>query len=154
MFSPTYAAQKEGNLQLVIDAMIAQRRYWDAYHREIDAFSSEDNFECLQWLHGPGLVGKEVAHLYPFRSKVLRTFEIAGLTQVQDVQQRFEQCPLINGLRASGGFLVSNDGLVRLLAALGSLRHHLFWLYDMYCVSHSATQCHTLSKRRRGRKED
>ena len=41
MLLPSYASEKGGDLQLSIDVTIVQRRYWDAYHREIDAFSSE-----------------------------------------------------------------------------------------------------------------
>ena len=60
----------------------------------------------------PGLVGTDTAHMFPFDAQILQECKQADLTRVQDVQERFDQSPMITGLRAGGGLLASNDGLV------------------------------------------
>ena len=52
-----YIGEKTGNLQLVIDAFVAQRRYMDAFYADIVLFSGDDNFEWVHWVLQACLVG-------------------------------------------------------------------------------------------------
>ena len=106
-----YLAEKDGNLQHLIEAFGVQRKYMNDYSRHIDLYSADDNFEGVQDLgvHA-SLVGIETAHLHPFQNRLLEGFRLAGLTAVQMFKERFSASPFLAGLRS---MLSSSDGSVR-----------------------------------------
>ena len=63
-FSVSYLAEKHGCLRQFIDAFASQRKYFDHYFREIEAFSAEDGGEVFSyWITQAGYVGSDTAHL-------------------------------------------------------------------------------------------
>ena len=133
--NPAYLAEQFGNLQHIVDVFCAQRRYLESY---IPAVYSHDNvsalhsricdsshivvplqFEAIHWSSHAPMAGSEIAHLYPFRQKLLRGCKLAELMDPHDFRKRTVEWPVIQGIRR-GGTLVSADGLVRAVSAFSS----------------------------------
>ena len=112
-----YIAEKRGNLQQFLEYFAVQRQYCEAYVGAITPFSADDNWEGHQWCCSGFLAGRETAHLHPFREKLLRLYKLAGFATAGQMQERFEQWPMYNGLVA-GGMAVSDDGLVSAISCL------------------------------------
>jgi hypothetical protein len=112
-----YIAEKQGNLQQFLECFAVQRQYVEAYVGAITPFSADDNYEGLQWWFSGFLAGREIAHLHPFREKLLRLYKLAGFATAGQIQERFEQWPMYKGL-LTGGMAVSDDGLVSAISCL------------------------------------
>ena len=87
-------------------------RYIDAYFGAIVPMSAEDGIEGLSFMSHTIWAGEEFVHLFPFRSKLVRESELAGLrnADMDELRERYEQWPYMKGTRAAIG--VSADGLV------------------------------------------
>ena len=81
----------------------------------------QDNFEATHWFVHAGFAGEEIAHLHPFRTKLLRASKLAGFANVEDFRQRIDGFPLLVGMRQAGA-CVSDDG-----------QHH--WMHNDCCVT-------------------
>ena len=132
--NPAYLAEQFGNLQHIVDVFCAQRRYLESYipavysHDNVSALHSRTVFhwcfalvqwEAIHWLTHAPMAGSEIAHLYPFRQKLLRGCKLAELMDPHDFRKRTVEWPVIQGFR-QGGLLVSADGLVRAVSAFSS----------------------------------
>ena len=113
-----YLAEKDGNLQHLIEAFDIQRRYMENYYQRIELYSVDDNWEGTHELgvHA-SLVETEMAHLHPFRQRLLKGFRLAGLTSVSLFKERYSVFPLIEGLRSTK-LMTSSDGSVSTAVAL------------------------------------
>ena len=112
-----YLAEKDGNLQHLIEAFGVQRKYMNDYSRRIDLYSADDNFEGVLDLgvHA-SLVGMETAHLHPFQKRLLESFRLAGWTSdIQVFKERYSASPFLEGVRS---MLSSSDGSVSTAVAL------------------------------------
>jgi hypothetical protein len=116
-YSAAYIAEKRGNLQQFLEFVAVQRQYGEAYVGAITPFSADDNVEGNQWYCSGFLAGREIAHLHPFREKLLRLYKLAGFATAGQMQERFEQWPMYTGLVA-GGMTVNDDGLVSAISCL------------------------------------
>ena len=108
--SAEYVAEKDGNLALLLDTFTAQRKYIDAYCSAIEAFGGDDNVESLHWYIHSDLAGEELAHFYPFRSRLLRTVSLAGLENADDFGRAYDAWPMMGTMRTTMG--ATTDGLV------------------------------------------
>jgi hypothetical protein len=109
---PCYVAEKNGNLQQLLDLFNHQRQYAEAYVSAIEPFSADSGMEEWHYCLCGCLAGVETAHFYPFREKLLRVYQLGGLTTAQEMQDGYAQFP---NYRAAldGGMTVNDDGLVR-----------------------------------------
>ena len=107
----SYIAEKRGNVELLVDAFVGQQRYCEAYCSAVPIFSADDEYEGLHWFIHATWAAEELYGLYPFRSKLLRRCKLAGLEDVDELNDRFSRWPLFEALW-HGGISTSADGLV------------------------------------------
>ena len=68
----------------------------EAYYRGVELYSCDDSWEgAFDLMVHTGLVGIELAHLYPFRAKLSRALRLAELTNVEVFRERFERFPML-----------------------------------------------------------
>ena len=107
-----YIAEKQGDIKHLIDAFTAIRGYMDDLIPAVGAFSAMDAMESIgTWFTHAFAAGQELAHLYPFRARLLRAYKQAEVTTLQDLSERLRQWPTMQGY-IKGGFVKSEDGLV------------------------------------------
>ena len=109
---PCYVAEKNGNLQQLLDLFNHQRQYAEAYVSAIEPFSADSALEEWHYCLCGNLAGVETAHFYPFREKLLRVYQLGGLTTAQEMHDAYEQ---FHNYKAflDGGMIVNDDGMVR-----------------------------------------
>ena len=107
----SYIPEQSGNIQYLIDTFSSQRRYLVGYLSAVQTFSADDSFEAAHWMIHAGLAGTELAHVYPFRAKLKRQCELAGILDVQEFGERYEKWPLLLGAQ-EGGMAVNDNGVV------------------------------------------
>ena len=136
-----YVAERRGNLRQLLDIWSAQHRYMEAYYSAIVPMSAEDGIEGHSLLTMMIWAGEEFAHLFPFRSKLVRGSELAGLrnADMDELRERYEQWPYMKGTRAAIG--VSADGLVGCSAS--GIDVQVWLIYCPHVRSLYSTTCGT-----------
>ena len=98
---------RHGDLQHVIDTFSAQRHYLEAHTAAIDPFSGDDSCMGFHWQKEAAMSGKEIAHLFPFRAKLMRAWKLLGSPSLESFCEAFEQWPFRRAMQQHN---VSEDG--------------------------------------------
>ncbi len=70
----------------------------------------------FHWQKEAAMSGKEIAHLFPFRAKLMRAWKLLGSPSLESFCEAFEQWPFRRAMQQHN---VSEDGQVRAVYRYG-----------------------------------